>query len=118
MIGTNPAEWWPGDAIGFAWGRQIEEPGGFELAWDEIEAWEVGAVGRASARGTVTWGRRPDRLVLQAATAYSRHWPGTPLRSRAPRSAKVIPEPITASLTVWDTSTSLGSASAPMRAPI
>ncbi len=55
MIGTDPAEWWRGDAIRLVWGRQIEELGGFDLAWDEIEAWEEQPVGWASARGTVTW---------------------------------------------------------------
>ncbi len=55
MIGTDPSEWWCGEVIGLVWGRQIEELGGFELEWDEIEAWEEGSVGWTSVRGTVTW---------------------------------------------------------------
>ena len=42
-IGTDPGEWWhsPERAV---WRRQIEESGGFPLAWGEIEAWEEGTV--------------------------------------------------------------------------
>jgi class 3 adenylate cyclase len=35
------------------WRRQIEESGGFPLAWDEIEAWEEGSVGWAATRMTI-----------------------------------------------------------------
>jgi hypothetical protein len=34
------------------WRRQIEEAGGFPIAWDDIEAREAGTVGWASARMT------------------------------------------------------------------
>ena len=59
MIGTDPAEWWSGEAIALVWRRQIEEEGGFALEWDEIEAWEEGPVGWASMSCTVIWGGEP-----------------------------------------------------------
>jgi len=58
MIGTDPAEWWHGQAARTVWGRQIEELGGFPVAWDEIEAWEEGTVGWASVKFTLTWAER------------------------------------------------------------
>src|SRR5262249_48714601 len=50
--------------------------------------------------------------------AYSRHSPGTPLRSWTPRSSNSSPDPATRSLTVLDTSTSPGPACAATRAPV
>lgn len=67
---------------------------------------------------------RPEQIArsaggeVQDTTTYSCHWPGTPLRSWAPRSSKEIPEPVTASLAVCETSTSLGPATAPILAPM
>jgi adenylate cyclase len=49
LIGTDPDEWWQGDARVVA-GRQIEESGGFPIAFDEIDAWEEGSCGWASAK--------------------------------------------------------------------
>ncbi len=48
-IGTDRDEWWHGQERP-VWRRQIEESGGFPITWDEIEAWEEGTVGWASAR--------------------------------------------------------------------
>jgi adenylate cyclase len=55
MIGTDPAEWWRGDAIRAIWARQLEELGA-PFTGNEIEAWEEGTVGWASVKETVTWG--------------------------------------------------------------
>ena len=52
-IGTDPAEWWYGQEARAIWGRQIEELGTFSFTWDEIEAWEEGTVGWASAKETI-----------------------------------------------------------------
>jgi hypothetical protein len=54
--------------------------------------------------------------VVSGLTAKSLQAPGTPFSSCSPRSAKSIPEPITRSLTVLDTSTSPAVALAPTRA--
>jgi adenylate cyclase len=54
-IGTDPAEWWRGKETRPILGRQIEELGGFPVVWDEIEAWEEGTVGWASAKFALTW---------------------------------------------------------------
>jgi class 3 adenylate cyclase/ketosteroid isomerase-like protein len=54
MIGTDPAEWWQGREVRAIWGRQMEETGPFPVT-GEIEAWEEGTVGWASARETITW---------------------------------------------------------------
>ena len=51
-IGTDDEEWWHA-AERAVWRRQIEESGGFPLAWDEIEAWEEGSVGWAATRITI-----------------------------------------------------------------
>jgi len=51
-IGTDDEEWL--HAAEFpVWIRQVEEIGGFPIAWDEIEAWEEGSVGWAAARMTI-----------------------------------------------------------------
>jgi len=52
-IGTDAGEWWSGPEDHLVWRRQLEETGGFPVTWDEIEAWEEGTVGWASARGTI-----------------------------------------------------------------
>ena len=52
------------------------------------------------------------------ATAKIRHSPGTPLSSSAPRSSNSIPDPITRSRSVLDSSTSFRPASALRRAPM
>ena len=52
-IGTDPAEWWHGQEARAIWGRQIGELGTFSFTWDEIEAWEEGTVGWASAKETI-----------------------------------------------------------------
>lgn len=57
MIGTDPAEWWRGDAIRAIWARQLEEVGA-PISADEIEAWEEGTVGWASVKETITWAGR------------------------------------------------------------
>jgi len=54
-IGTDPAEWWHGKETRAVWGRQIEELGSFPITWEEIDAWEEGTVGWASAKATMTW---------------------------------------------------------------
>ena len=55
IIGTDPAEWWHGQETRVIWGRQIEELGGtFRVTVSEIEAWEEGSVGWASAKETIT----------------------------------------------------------------
>jgi adenylate cyclase len=48
-IGTDGEEWWHA-AERAVWSRQIEESGGFPIAWDEIEAWEEGTVGWAGMK--------------------------------------------------------------------
>src|SRR6185436_4044456 len=51
-------------------------------------------------------------------TAYKCQSPGTPFSDWVPRSSNTMPEPATRSLTVLDTSTSLGAARAATRAPM
>jgi class 3 adenylate cyclase len=51
-IGTDGEEWWHA-AERAVWRRQIEESGGFPIAWDEIEAWEEGSVGWAGMKMTL-----------------------------------------------------------------
>ena len=51
-IGTDGEEWWHA-AERVVWKRQIEESGGFPIAWDEIEAWEEGSVGWAGMTMTI-----------------------------------------------------------------
>jgi adenylate cyclase len=51
-VGSDNEEWWHA-AERAVWRRQIEESGGFPLAWDEIEAWEEGSVGWAATRMTI-----------------------------------------------------------------
>lgn len=55
VIGTDPAEWWHGLEAHAVWRRQIEETGALPVVWDEIDAWEEGTVGWASAKETITW---------------------------------------------------------------
>ena len=50
----------------------------------------------------------PEPRCDHVATANRRQLPGTPARSRSPRSPKTMPEPATMSFTVLETSTSLG----------
>ena len=54
FIGTDPTEWWVGDAR-LVVGRQIEETGGFPMSAEEIDAWEEGSCGWASAKIKVEW---------------------------------------------------------------
>ena len=54
FIGTDPTEWWVGDAR-LVVGRQIEETGGFPMRAEEIDAWEEGSCGWASAKVKVEW---------------------------------------------------------------
>jgi adenylate cyclase len=65
MIGTDPAEWWHGQETRAIWGRQLEELRAFPVTWDEIEAWEEGTVGWASAKETFNL---PERSVEARAT--------------------------------------------------
>lgn len=61
-IGTDPAEWWHGQETRAIWARQLEETGGFPITWDEIEAWEEGTVGWASAKATMNWEEKSFEL--------------------------------------------------------
>lgn len=54
----------------------------------------------------------------QGLTKYRCQSPGTPLSETTPRSSNSIPDPATRSLTVLETSTSLGPASAETLAPM
>jgi adenylate cyclase len=70
-IGTDPGEWWHAEERR-VWRRQIEESGGFELEWDEIEAWEEGTVGWAGM--TMKLGAVDgDGLGSQARATYVLH---------------------------------------------
>ncbi|MGH2461999.1 MAG: adenylate/guanylate cyclase domain-containing protein [Candidatus Limnocylindria bacterium] len=51
-IGTDDEEWFHAADIP-VWRRQVEETGGFPIAWDEIEAWEEGTVGWAASKMTI-----------------------------------------------------------------
>jgi adenylate cyclase len=51
-VGSDNEEWWHA-AERAVWRRQIEDSGGFPLAWEEIEAWEEGSVGWAATRMTI-----------------------------------------------------------------
>lgn len=53
VIGTDAGEWWSGPEGHLVWRRQLEETGGFPVTWDEIEAWEEGAIGWAGAKLTI-----------------------------------------------------------------
>ncbi len=57
FIGTDPNEWWVGDAR-LVVGRQIEETGGFPMSAEEIDGWEEGSCGWASAKVKVEWAGR------------------------------------------------------------
>src|SRR5580693_9356394 len=59
-----------------------------------------------------------DRTYVPRSTANSRHWPGMPFSSCAPRSMNSMPDPATRSLTVLETSTSSAPACAATRAPV
>ena len=54
-VGSDDEEWLHAAerAERAVWRQQIEESGGFPLAWDEIEAWEEGSVGWAATRMTI-----------------------------------------------------------------
>ena len=56
-VGTDADEWWHGLEARAIWGRQIQEHGGLNLSWDEIEAWEEGTVGWAASKAIL---RGPD----------------------------------------------------------
>ena len=72
----------------------------------------------ASSGGMGVAGRALTYAFATLARAYRCHSSGTPLSGCTPRSANERPEPTTRSLTVEETSTSPGSARAPIRAPI
>jgi len=55
VIGTDPNEFWRGEERIIV-ARQIEESGGFPMTAHDIEAWEEGSCGWASARTEVDWG--------------------------------------------------------------
>ena len=85
-------------------------------------------VEQADVERAASGARRSRRVVVQAAvrwhalgharaTLKRRHWSGTPLSVRGPRSSKWRPEPTTRSFTVDETSTWLGSAADATRAP-
>jgi adenylate cyclase len=70
IIGTDPAEWWRGSEAHTVWGRQIEElEDSFQVASDEIEAWEEGSVGWASVKETISWGGKK----IEARATYVLH---------------------------------------------
>ncbi|MGH2972675.1 MAG: nuclear transport factor 2 family protein [Gaiellaceae bacterium] len=52
FIGTDPSEWWQGDARAVL-GRQVVEMGGFPITWELIDAWEEGSVGWAAGKLTI-----------------------------------------------------------------
>jgi adenylate cyclase len=54
LIGTDPNEWWEGDAR-LVFERQLEESGGFPMTLEKIDAWEEGSCGWASARLRFEW---------------------------------------------------------------
>src|SRR5262245_3417414 len=58
------------------------------------------------------------RTYAPRSTANSRHSPGMPFSSCAPRSVNLMPDPATRSLTVFETSTSSAAACAATRAPV
>jgi hypothetical protein len=84
--------------------------------WDAHSERYSGCARRSATRASrVFWA---SREVGYPATAYSCQVSGTPLSSWVPRSLNWIPEPTTRSLTVRETSTSPGPASATTRAPM
>jgi len=90
-IGTDLAEWWRGKKSRLIWGRQIEELGGFPIAWDEIEAWEEGSVGWASVKFRLTWAEQ----TLDARATYVLHlergeWKAVQLHWSLPRANEDI----------------------------
>ena len=68
-IGTDADEWWYGHEAHPVLRRQLEETGGLPVTWDEIEAWEEGTVGWASAKMTM---RGPEES-FEARTTYVLH---------------------------------------------
>jgi adenylate cyclase len=54
LIGTDPNEWWVGDAR-LVVARQVEETGGFPMRAQEIDAWDEGSCGWASAKIDLEW---------------------------------------------------------------
>jgi hypothetical protein len=83
-------------------------------AWDVHRAFK--AAGRLFLLQRQQW--RGSGALQHDLTANTRHFPGRPLSVAAPRPANSIPEPATRSLTVLETRTSPGCASAAMRAPM
>jgi class 3 adenylate cyclase/ketosteroid isomerase-like protein len=56
LVGTDPAEWWHGREARVMWGHQLEKIGGsFPVTAEDIEAWEEGTVGWATAKETINW---------------------------------------------------------------
>jgi class 3 adenylate cyclase len=51
-IGTDDEEWLHGMELS-VFRRQVEETGGFPIAWGDIEAWEEGSVGWAASKLTL-----------------------------------------------------------------
>src|SRR5215470_5628077 len=59
-----------------------------------------------------------EELATATSGAKSRHSPGSCLRTWLPRSVNEMPDPVTSSLTVLDTRTSPGCATAAIRTPV
>jgi hypothetical protein len=75
--------------------------------------------GSTVGRPVLGYHRRTESArAVAGSTAKRRHSPGIPFNSCGPRSSKPNPEPATRSLTVLETRTSLGPASAATRAPV
>lgn len=55
LIGTDPDEWWQGAAARMVFVRQLEESGGFPMTCRQLEAWEEGSCGWASAQTRIEW---------------------------------------------------------------
>ncbi|MGH3009133.1 MAG: nuclear transport factor 2 family protein [Gaiellaceae bacterium] len=54
LIGTDPNEWWPGEAR-HVMAAQMKATGGFPVTIEEIDAWEEGSCGWAATKVTVEW---------------------------------------------------------------
>src|ERR671922_708082 len=92
---------------------QLLPPQSEHLARQQLEhRWPHDLIGAAPRP------RAGQPLAVRRSTAYRCHSPGTPFRSATPRSSNPIPDPATRSLTVLETSTSPGAASAATRAPM
>jgi adenylate cyclase len=56
VVGTDPTERWHGTEAHRIWGKQLEEfEGAFRVHAKEIDAWEEGTVGWASAEEVIDW---------------------------------------------------------------